>query len=110
MAFGDEELHGFGPLLALRIVAIAHADEAITVVREKLLGALLAASFLSDPDTPRVRRSAPALPTGRARREPGFQKGPLPRVVGKCERPAVLGGRFLPLPEPTQEISARGGQ
>jgi len=33
IAFGDEELH--------RIVAIAHADEAVTVLREELLRTLL---------------------------------------------------------------------
>ncbi len=42
IAFGDEELHGFEPLLPLRIVAIAHADEAVTVLREELFRALLA--------------------------------------------------------------------
>jgi hypothetical protein len=39
IAFGDEDLHGFEPLLPLRIVAIAHADEAVTVLREKLIPA-----------------------------------------------------------------------
>jgi hypothetical protein len=42
IAFRDEELHGFEPLLPPRIVAIAHADEAVTVLSEKLLRALLA--------------------------------------------------------------------
>jgi len=42
IALGDEELHGFEPLLPLRIVAIAHADEAVTVLREELLRPLLA--------------------------------------------------------------------
>ena len=42
IAFGDEELHGFGPLLPLCIVAIAHADEAVAVLREELFRALLA--------------------------------------------------------------------
>ena len=36
IAFGDQELHGFEPLLPLRIVAIAHADEAVTVLCEEL--------------------------------------------------------------------------
>jgi len=30
IAFGDEELHGFEPLLPLGIVTIAHAEEAVT--------------------------------------------------------------------------------
>ena len=42
IAFGDEQLHGFEPFLPLRIVTIAHADEAVTILREKLLRALLA--------------------------------------------------------------------
>jgi hypothetical protein len=42
MAFGDEKLHGFEPLSLLRVVAMAHADEAVTVLREESLGALLA--------------------------------------------------------------------
>ena len=42
LAFGHEELHGFEALLPLRIVAIAHADEAVTVLREELLRAPLA--------------------------------------------------------------------
>jgi hypothetical protein len=42
VAFGNHELHGFEPLLPLRVVAITHADEAVTILREKLLRALLA--------------------------------------------------------------------
>src|SRR6266545_3285869 len=29
IAFGDEELHGFEPFFPLRVVAIAHTDEAV---------------------------------------------------------------------------------
>ena len=35
IAFGDEELNGLGPLLPLRIVAIAYADEAVTVLLQR---------------------------------------------------------------------------
>jgi hypothetical protein len=42
IAFGDEDLDGFEPLLPLRIVAVVHADEAVTVLRDKLLRPLLA--------------------------------------------------------------------
>lgn len=42
IAFGDDELHGLEPLLSLRIVPIAHADEAVAVLRKKLLRASLA--------------------------------------------------------------------
>jgi hypothetical protein len=41
MAFGYEELHGLEPLLPLRVVAIPYADKVVTVLREKLLRALL---------------------------------------------------------------------
>ena len=42
IAFSHNQLNGFEPLLSLRIVAIAHRDEAVTILREQLLGALLA--------------------------------------------------------------------
>jgi hypothetical protein len=42
VAFGNQELHRLEPLLPLRIVTIAHADEAVTVLRQKLLRPLLA--------------------------------------------------------------------
>ena len=38
----DNQLHGLKPFLPLRVVAIAHTDEAVTVLREELLRALLA--------------------------------------------------------------------
>ena len=61
IAFGDEELHGFEPLLPLCIVAIAHADEAVTVLREELFRALLARLEMQpDPRGGRLRR-APGL-------------------------------------------------
>src|SRR5882724_1051082 len=42
VALRDDQLHGLEPLLALRIVAIPHADEAVSVLREQLLRAFLA--------------------------------------------------------------------
>ena len=41
IAFGHEELDGLEPFLPLRVVAIPHADKAVTVLREKLPRALL---------------------------------------------------------------------
>jgi hypothetical protein len=38
IAFGNEELHGLEALLPLRVIAIAHADEAIIVLGEKERG------------------------------------------------------------------------
>jgi hypothetical protein len=58
IAFGDEELHGLEPLLPLGIVAIAHADEAVTILCEKLLGTLLARLEMEPyPQGGRVRRA-----------------------------------------------------
>ena len=37
----DDWLHGFEPRLVLRIVAIPHTDQRVTVLREQLLGAFL---------------------------------------------------------------------
>src|SRR3990172_4148524 len=42
IAFRAEQLHGLEPLLPLRIVTVAYADEAVTVLGEELLRALLA--------------------------------------------------------------------
>jgi len=42
VALGDHELHGFEPFLPLRIVAIAHTDQTVTILREEVLCALLA--------------------------------------------------------------------
>ena len=39
IGLGDDELHGFEPLLPLSIVAIAHADETVAVLGEQLLSA-----------------------------------------------------------------------
>ncbi len=52
----------------------------------------------------------PALPAGLARREPGREEGPLARVVGEGERPAVLDGRLRPSAKPAEKIGAGGGQ
>ena len=41
IGLGDDELHGCDPLFPLGIVAIAHADETVAVLREQLLRALL---------------------------------------------------------------------
>lgn len=58
VAFGDEQLHGLEPLLPLRIVPIAHTDEAVTVLREKLFRALLAwLEMQPDPRGGRLRRA-----------------------------------------------------
>src|SRR6266849_249860 len=59
IAFGDDELHGFEPLPPLRIVAIAHADEAVTVLGEELLCALL--SWIEMETYPRRGRLGRAL-------------------------------------------------
>jgi hypothetical protein len=37
LAFGDDELDGFEPLLQPRIVAIADAEQAVTLLRKELL-------------------------------------------------------------------------
>jgi hypothetical protein len=42
IAFGDDELHGLEPLLPLRIVAIADAEQAVTLLSKELLRTLLA--------------------------------------------------------------------
>jgi hypothetical protein len=41
-AFRNNQLHGLEPLLTLRIVAIAHTDKTVTILREQLLRAFLA--------------------------------------------------------------------
>jgi hypothetical protein len=40
--FGDDDLHGLDALASPGIVAIAQADQAVAVLRDELLGALLA--------------------------------------------------------------------
>ena len=58
IAFGDDELDRLEPSLTLRIVAIAHADETVTVLREKLLRALLARlEMQADPRGGRLGRA-----------------------------------------------------
>src|SRR5262252_5697623 len=42
LAFCDNQLHGLEPLLPLRIVAVAHTDKTVTILREQLLRAFLA--------------------------------------------------------------------
>jgi len=42
IALGDDDLHGLQPLLPPSLVAIAHTDEAVAVLREELFGAPLA--------------------------------------------------------------------
>jgi hypothetical protein len=41
LAFRDDQLHSLAPLFLLRIVAIAHTHETITILREQLLRAFL---------------------------------------------------------------------
>src|SRR5262245_49885435 len=41
-AFRNNQLHGLEALLPLRIVAIAHTDKTVTILREQLLRAFLA--------------------------------------------------------------------
>jgi hypothetical protein len=41
LAFRDDQLHSLAPLFLLRIVAIAHTHETITILREQLLHAFL---------------------------------------------------------------------
>ena len=42
LAFRNNQLYSFEPLLPLRIIAIAHADRTVIILREQLLGAFLA--------------------------------------------------------------------
>ena len=41
-AFCDYQLHGLAPLLPLRIVALAHTDKTVTILREQLIRVFLA--------------------------------------------------------------------
>ena len=70
IAFGYEELDGLEPLLPLRVVAIPHADKVVTVLREKLLRALLPRPE-TEPD-PRGREGLGRTPAGCA---PGRRSG-----------------------------------
>jgi hypothetical protein len=72
IAFGNEKLHGFEPLLPLRIVAIAHADEAVTVLREELLRAFLA--WLEMQPYPRGSSGARLVDRGRGSAPAAFRQ------------------------------------